>query len=217
MSDLIDAEGFRTNVGIVLMRGNGQVFLGRRTGGRGWQFPQGGVRQGEEPEQAVYRELQEEIGLTRQDVELLGSTADWLRYRLPPRYVRRNQQPLCIGQKQRWFLLRMQRRGRAASTSRRPRNRNSTLALGGLLGAGAGSDLFQARGLYRVRSRSWRRSPFPRAGPSARPGGMRSPLRRAMRRSEARPAHEAARSAGPQPRRAHLRRRGGGSSSRSSC
>ena len=44
MSDQIDAEGFRTNVGIVLMRGNGQVFLGRRTGGRGWQFPQGGVR-----------------------------------------------------------------------------------------------------------------------------------------------------------------------------
>ena len=72
MSDQIDAEGFRTNVGIVLMRGNGQVFLGRRTGGRGWQFPQGGVRHGEEPEQAVYRELQEEVGLTAEDVSLLG-------------------------------------------------------------------------------------------------------------------------------------------------
>ena len=107
MSDLIDNEGFRTNVGIVLMRANGQVFLGRRPGGRGWQFPQGGVRHGEAPEQAVYRELQEEIGLTQADVALLGSTADWLRYRLPTRYVRRNQQPLCIGQKQRWFLFRM--------------------------------------------------------------------------------------------------------------
>jgi putative (di)nucleoside polyphosphate hydrolase len=109
MSDLIDHEGFRTNVGIVLMRANGQVFLGRRTGGRGWQFPQGGVRDGEAPEEAVYRELQEEIGLTREDVTQLGTTTDWLRYRLPSRYVRRNQQPLCIGQKQRWFLFRMVR------------------------------------------------------------------------------------------------------------
>lgn len=107
MSDQIDAEGFRANVGIVLMRGTGSVFLGRRTGGRGWQFPQGGVRQGEEPERAVYRELQEEVGLTEQEVSLLGSTTEWLRYRLPPRYVRRHQQPLCIGQKQRWFLFRI--------------------------------------------------------------------------------------------------------------
>ena len=106
MSDVIDADGFRANVGIVLLHEN-QVFLGRRTGGRGWQFPQGGVRVGEEPEEAVYRELQEEIGVEPESVELLGSTAAWLSYRLPPRYIRRNQQPLCIGQKQRWFLLRL--------------------------------------------------------------------------------------------------------------
>ena len=109
MSDVIDSEGFRANVGIVLMRGEGEVFLGRRTGGRGWQFPQGGVRRGEELEQALYRELHEEVGLTRSDVELVGGTADWLRYRLPPRYVRRNRRPMCIGQKQRWFLLRLRR------------------------------------------------------------------------------------------------------------
>jgi putative (di)nucleoside polyphosphate hydrolase len=109
MTDLIDSEGFRTNVGIVLMRANGSVFLGRRTGGRGWQFPQGGVRHGEEPEQAVYRELREEVGLTEGDVNLNGSTRGWLHYRLPSRYVRRNQQPLCIGQKQRWFLFRLAR------------------------------------------------------------------------------------------------------------
>ena len=65
MSDWIDAEGYRANVGIVLMRDSGEVFLGQRTGGRGWQFPQGGVRQGEPVEQALFRELQEEIGLTR--------------------------------------------------------------------------------------------------------------------------------------------------------
>jgi putative (di)nucleoside polyphosphate hydrolase len=109
MSDVIDPEGFRANVGIVVMRGDGKVFLGRRTGGRGWQFPQGGVRQGEQLEEALYRELNEEVGLHRADVELLGGNADWVRYRLPPRYVRRNRRPVCIGQKQRWFLLRLKR------------------------------------------------------------------------------------------------------------
>lgn len=106
MSDVIDAEGFRANVGIVLMQDD-SVFLGRRSGGRGWQFPQGGLRRGESLEQALYRELEEEIGISAQQVSLLGQTERWLRYRLPPRYVRRNQQPLCTGQKQRWFLLRL--------------------------------------------------------------------------------------------------------------
>jgi putative (di)nucleoside polyphosphate hydrolase len=106
MSDVIDADGFRANVGIILMLDR-QVFLGRRSGGRGWQFPQGGVRSGESLEQALYRELEEEIGIGKAAVTLLGQTDRWLRYRLPARYVRRNQQPLCIGQKQRWFLLRL--------------------------------------------------------------------------------------------------------------
>jgi putative (di)nucleoside polyphosphate hydrolase len=106
MSDLIDSDGFRANVGIILMHRD-QVFLGRRAGGRGWQFPQGGVRRGESLEQALYRELDEEIGVAKADVAQLGQTDRWLRYRLPPRYVRRKQQPVCIGQKQRWFLLRL--------------------------------------------------------------------------------------------------------------
>jgi putative (di)nucleoside polyphosphate hydrolase len=107
MNDVIDSDGFRANVGIVLMRGAGEVFLGRRVGGRGWQFPQGGVREGEAVEAAVFRELHEEVGLASSQVEIAGSTARWLRYRLPQRYVRRNRSPLCIGQKQRWFLLKL--------------------------------------------------------------------------------------------------------------
>ena len=107
MTDLIDAQGFRANVGIVLIRDSGDVFLGGRRDGRGWQFPQGGVRQDESAEQALYRELREEIGLESGDVEMLAATRNWLRYRLPRRYVRRRSRPLCIGQKQRWFLLRM--------------------------------------------------------------------------------------------------------------
>src|SRR5262245_57997723 len=107
MSDFIDAEGFRANVGIVLTSDDRRVFLGGRTGGRGWQFPQGGVLRNEAPEQALYRELKEEIGLEESDVELIAATRHWLRYRLPPQYVRRNSQPQCIGQKQRWFMLRL--------------------------------------------------------------------------------------------------------------
>lgn len=105
MTDVIDRDGFRANVGIVLMDAGGRLFLGRRTGGKGWQFPQGGMRRGESAEESLFRELHEEIGLTPAHVRLLGSTAHWLRYRLPTRYQRRGQKPLCVGQKQRWFLL----------------------------------------------------------------------------------------------------------------
>src|SRR5579872_5536672 len=118
--DVIDSDGFRANVGIILMNDAGEVFLGRRTGGRGWQFPQGGVRRGETLEQALFRELHEEIGLSQADVQLLGQSQRWLRYRLPPRYVRRNQQPVCIGQKQRWFLMRLRQEDALFDFARTP-------------------------------------------------------------------------------------------------
>jgi putative (di)nucleoside polyphosphate hydrolase len=107
MSDLIDRDGFRANVGIVLMDEQGKLFLGRRTGGKGWQFPQGGMRRGESAEESLYRELHEEIGLAPEHVHVLGRTESWLRYRLPQRFIRHAQHPVCVGQKQRWFLLRL--------------------------------------------------------------------------------------------------------------
>jgi len=111
MSDVIDRDGFRANVGIVLMSADDRLFVGRRAGGRGWQFPQGGMRPGEQPEESLYRELGEEIGLGADDVEIIGRTGHWLRYHLPARYVRRNVLPLCLGQKQCWFLLRLRADG----------------------------------------------------------------------------------------------------------
>ena len=106
-SDRIDADGFRANVGIILANDAGQLLLAGRIGNRGWQFPQGGLKHGESVEEGMYRELEEEIGLQEPDVEILGVTDDWLRYRLPDKYVRHGNKPLCIGQKQRWFLLRL--------------------------------------------------------------------------------------------------------------
>ncbi len=105
--DQIDTEGFRANVGIIVCDARGLVLVGGRVGQDSWQFPQGGIQNNESPEQAMYRELREEVGLHPQDVAVLGSTADWLRYNLPERYLRRRMRPLCIGQKQRWFLLRL--------------------------------------------------------------------------------------------------------------
>jgi putative (di)nucleoside polyphosphate hydrolase len=106
-TDYIDADGYRANVGIVIMNAGRQVFLGGRARARGWQFPQGGIRRGERPEEALYRELAEEVGLARGQVSEVARTRSWLRYRLPPQFVRRDSMPLCIGQKQRWFLLRL--------------------------------------------------------------------------------------------------------------
>ena len=106
-NDWIDAEGFRANVGIILVNADNKLLLGGRVGAKGWQFPQGGMLVDEEPEIAMFRELREEVGLEPDDVEVLGVTADWLRYRLPDKFIRRHSKPLCIGQKQRWFILRM--------------------------------------------------------------------------------------------------------------
>jgi len=104
---VIDPDGYRPNVGIVLMREDGQVFWARRVRRDGWQFPQGGMNSDETPVEAMYRELQEETGLLPEHVEVLGATPGWLRYRLPSRAIRRNERQVCIGQKQVWFLLRL--------------------------------------------------------------------------------------------------------------
>ncbi|MEJ2443385.1 MAG: RNA pyrophosphohydrolase [Exilibacterium sp.] len=105
---MIDADGFRPNVGIMLANEEGQLLWARRIGGQdAWQFPQGGIQAKEEPEAALYRELHEEVGLTQDDVEVMACTRGWLRYRLPRRLVRQNSSPTCIGQKQKWFLLRL--------------------------------------------------------------------------------------------------------------
>ena len=104
---MVDPDGFRPNVGIVLMHEDGRLFWARRVNRDGWQFPQGGMNTDETPIEAMYRELREETGLLPDHVQVLGSTPGWLRYRLPRRCVRRGNRPLCIGQKQVWFLLRM--------------------------------------------------------------------------------------------------------------
>jgi len=105
---MIDDKGYRANVGIIISSSQGQVLWARRIGGaNAWQFPQGGIDKGETPEQAMYRELHEEVGLLPQQVRVVASTSGWLNYDLPKQFVREYQLPLCIGQKQKWYLLQL--------------------------------------------------------------------------------------------------------------
>lgn len=104
---VIDSKGFRANVGIILSNSEGKVFWARRAGQKTWQFPQGGIDENETPVDAMYRELHEETGLLAKHVEVVGKTDDWLRYRIPSHLLRHRSKPLCIGQKQIWFFLRL--------------------------------------------------------------------------------------------------------------
>lgn len=107
-NEMIDVDGYRANVGIILCNQAGQVMWARRVGQDAWQFPQGGIAAREDPLDAMYRELWEETGLRTEHVSILGATDSWLRYKLPRRLIRKNSEPRCIGQKQRWYMLKLE-------------------------------------------------------------------------------------------------------------
>ncbi len=97
--------GYRSGVGIVLMNRQGLIFAGHRKDGRmpPWQMPQGGMQPGEAPEQAVLRELSEELGTDR--VSIIGSCPHWLCYDYPKSTATRRALQFR-GQRHKWFLLR---------------------------------------------------------------------------------------------------------------
>jgi len=104
---MIDRDGYRPNVGIILCNAKNEVFWGKRIREHSWQFPQGGIDKGESPEQAMYRELYEEVGLQSHHVHILGRTKNWLRYEVPTHWIKREWRSSYKGQKQIWFLLRL--------------------------------------------------------------------------------------------------------------
>ena len=107
VSAMLDRDGYRPNVAIVIVNGKNQVFWGKRIREHAWQFPQGGINSGEAPEQAMFRELREEVGLEARHVKVLGRTRDWLRYDVPSHWIKREWRGSYRGQKQIWYLLRL--------------------------------------------------------------------------------------------------------------
>ena len=109
----IDKDGYRPNVATVISNEAGQVFWAQRAARDGWQFPQGGIKAHETPQQAMYRELYEEVGLQAEDVKILMVSPRWLRYRFPQKKPSidhldsGNHHGCYIGQKQIWFLLKL--------------------------------------------------------------------------------------------------------------
>ena len=106
MADLIYDDGYRANVGIVICNPEGKVFFAKRRYQSGWQFPQGGIIEGESPKKAMWRELLEETGLKKENTKLIKTSQNWYEYNLPKKNIRKNGKgTLVIGQRQKWFLL----------------------------------------------------------------------------------------------------------------
>ena len=105
---MVDRDGYRLNVGMVVLNSQAQCWLGKRklTANYSWQFPQGGIEPGENPEAAMWRELREETGLSREQVRLCAQTHNWLSYDIPARFSS-TRMPYIKGQKQLWFLLQL--------------------------------------------------------------------------------------------------------------
>ena len=97
---------YRPCVGVMLMNGEGLVFVGRRIDQtvEGWQMPQGGIDLGEDPKTAALRELKEEIGTNK--AELLREMDEWLTYDLPPHLVGVALKGRYRGQRQKWLAMR---------------------------------------------------------------------------------------------------------------
>lgn len=101
-----DGAGYRPNVGIMLLNDQWRALVGRRVGesGQAWQMPQGGIREGETPLEAAYRELKEELGVV--SAEFVAESEAWFRYDFPADAALGPGKAGLRGQKQKWIILR---------------------------------------------------------------------------------------------------------------
>ena len=102
-------EGYRPNVAMVVINSMNKVLICRRKNTRTWQFPQGGIDNGEDIKKAMYRELSEEIGLSKDDVILVGESEGTITYDIPKTIRSKVLGGKFKGQEQKWFLLKIKK------------------------------------------------------------------------------------------------------------
>ncbi len=102
---VMDNKNYRKGVGIIVVNSKGEFFLGKRIGAEAWQFPQGGIDEGESTEEALFRELHEETGLIKSKVSILAVSSKWLVYHIPHVFQRSNKK--YDGAMQKWYLLQL--------------------------------------------------------------------------------------------------------------
>ena len=102
----MNVKSYRKNVGLIVLDRNNQLLVCRRKGKKTWQFPQGGIDVGESNTQAAYRELFEEVGIKRNQVNILQKSKHWYYYDLPDKYRPRPKSLKNFkGQIQKWYML----------------------------------------------------------------------------------------------------------------
>jgi putative (di)nucleoside polyphosphate hydrolase len=97
---------YRKGAGIILLNKDKKVFVGKRNDAvyqDAWQMPQGGINENEEPLQAAFRELKEEIGTN--EVNVLSEYPGWLKYNIPQEMTPKVWQGKFVGQEQKWYLM----------------------------------------------------------------------------------------------------------------
>ena len=102
-------EGYRPNVAMVVINSMNKVLICRRKNTRTWQFPQGGIDNGEDIKKAMYRELSEEVGLSKDDVSLVGESEGTISYDIPKTIRSKVLGGKFKGQEQKWFLLKLKK------------------------------------------------------------------------------------------------------------
>ena len=105
----MDKKNYRRGVGMIIINNDGRFWLGKRIGTEAWQFPQGGIDKGEDIKNAMYRELLEEVGLKKEEVEYVGEAAETIFYDIPKTIRSKVLGGKFKGQEQKWFLLKLKK------------------------------------------------------------------------------------------------------------
>jgi putative (di)nucleoside polyphosphate hydrolase len=103
-----EESNYRLNVGLIIVNNYGKVLICKRKNSNQWQFPQGGIDEGESPIEAAKREIFEEVGIKPSKIKVLGKIKDWVKYEIPKELAKKSfKKKGIVGQKQKWFIFKI--------------------------------------------------------------------------------------------------------------